>query len=103
MEQLSDQKDSGVIYIIEATEHQYIVDLYGRSGGDALLKQLAGRLSFIPGFQEAIIARYTSSSIIVAISHANPDQDILRPYINDLTFEPYIIDGKNVSITLKLG
>lgn len=103
MEQLSEQKGSGVIYIIEATEHQYIVDLYGRSGGDALLKQLAGRLSFIPGFQEAIIARYTSSSIIVAISHANPDQDILRPYINDLTFEPYIIDGKNVSITLKLG
>ncbi|KGR84798.1 EAL domain-containing protein [Lysinibacillus odysseyi] len=103
MAHIGGQRESGVIYIMEATEHQYIVDLYGRVGGDALLKQLADRLGAIPGFQEAIIARYTSSSIIVAILNEDPNQEILLPHINELTFEPYMIDGKNVSITLKIG
>lgn len=103
MANLREQKRSGIIYIMEATEHQYIVDLYGRAGGDALLKQLAVRLGTIPGFEEAVIARYTSSSIIAAMLTEQPNEEILRPYIDDLTFDPYIIDGKNVSITLKIG
>lgn len=103
MEHLYDQKESGVIYILEATEYQYIVDLYGRAGGDALLRQIAERLQAIPVFDGAVIARYTSSSIIAAVSYANPNQGTLCPYLNELTFEPYKIDGKIVSITLKIG
>ena len=103
MERLRELKNSGVIYIIEATEYQYIVDLYGRSGGDALLKQIANRLGDMPVFKDAMIARYTSSSLIMATSYEIESQEILRQHINELIFDPYLIEGKNVSITLKVG
>lgn len=94
---------SGVIYIIEATEYQHIVDLYGRTGGNTLLKQLADRLSDIPIFTDSIIARYTTSSIIIETTAGNANAEILRQYINELIFEPYVIEEKKVSITLKIG
>ena len=103
MERVKELESAGVIYIIEATEYDYIVDLYGRSGGDALLKQMADRLDKIPVFKDAMIARYTSSSLIMATPYEIESQETLRQYINELIFDPYLIEGKNVSITLKVG
>ena len=103
LEALCKQQQSGVIYIIEATEYQHVVDLYGRAGGNTLLCQLAERLSDIPIFNNAIIARYTTSSIIIETTVENANAEILREYVNELIFEPYVIEGKNISITLKIG
>lgn len=100
---LCENGKSGVVYIIEATEYQQIVDIYGRTGGNTLLRQIADRLNEIPIFTNSIIARYTTSSIIIETTSGSVNVDVLRQYINELIFEPYVIEDKKISITLKIG
>lgn len=100
---LCEKGKSGVIYILEVTEYRHIVDLYGRTVGSILLRQMADRLSEIPIFTNATIARYTTSSIIIGTTSRDANVEMLRQYINKLIFEPYVIEGKNISITLKIG
>src|SRR5690606_11530130 len=60
------EQSRGHLYIIEPGEYQKIIDLYGRQGGDEVLRQLANRIQNISTFGDSIIARYTHSAIIVA-------------------------------------
>ena len=60
------EQSKGHLYIIEPGEYQNIIDLYGRQGGDEVLRQLANRIQNISTFEDSIIARYTHSAIIVA-------------------------------------
>ncbi|WP_042472093.1 sensor domain-containing protein [Bacillus ndiopicus] len=92
---------SGVICIIEPGEYQKVVDLYGRQGGDALLLQLAQRAMLIPAFENALIARYTNSSVILASKYAINDE--LEKLLQEIIVEPFTIEGKSVYITLKIG
>ncbi|KYG89133.1 EAL domain-containing protein [Metasolibacillus sp. FSL H7-0170] len=92
---------NGVICIIEPGEYQRVVDLYGRQGGDALLLQLAQRAMLIPAFENALIARYTNSSVILASKYAIDDE--LDKLLQEIIVEPFTIEGKSVYITLKIG
>lgn len=93
----------GVIYIFEPGEYQNIVDLYGRQGGDEILRRLSVRLKKLDIFEQSILARYTSSAIIIATKY-QPKQDFSHTDVEDmLLIEPYKIADKNVYITLKIG
>lgn len=93
----------GHLYIIEPGEYQNIVDLHGRQGGDEILKKLACRLQNLSTFDDSVIARYTSSSIIVATRHSLQEMHIPQQEMDELLFEPYYIHEKETYVTLKVG
>ena len=93
----------GYLYIIEPGEYQKIVDLYGRQGGDEILRQLADRLQNISTFGDSVLARYTNSSVIVASRLERNDIKIPQQELEQVLFEPYYIDDKEVYVTLKIG
>ncbi|MCH7322131.1 EAL domain-containing protein [Solibacillus sp. MA9] len=93
----------GALCIIAPGEYQNIVDLQGRQAGDEILRQLAGRLQKLTTFNDSIIARYTSSSIIVASRSTNQQVRIPQQEIDDILFEPYYINDKETYLTLKIG
>lgn len=93
----------GHLYIIEPGEYQNIIDLYGRQGGDELLRQLADRIQNISTFKDSIIARYTHSAIIVATRLSLRKMNIPPVEADKVLSEPYYIDGKEVYLTLKIG
>lgn len=93
----------GHLYIIEPGEYQKIVDLHGRQGGDEILKKLACRLQNLSTFDDSVIARYTSSSIIVATRHSLQEMHIPQQEMDELLFEPYYIHEKETYVTLKVG
>lgn len=101
LNQLYQEDCSGVICIIEPGEYQKVVDLYGRQGGDALLLQLAQRAMLIPAFENALIARYTNSSVILASKYTIDEE--LEGLLHEIIVEPFSIEGKSVYITLKIG
>ncbi|AWE08104.1 phosphodiesterase [Lysinibacillus sp. 2017] len=93
----------GYLYIIEPGEYQKIVDIYGRQGGDEILRQLASRLQNVRTFEDSILARYTNSSIIVASRLGMKEIKISQQEREGILFEPYFIDNKEVYVTLKVG
>lgn len=93
----------GHLFIIEPGEYQNIVDLYGRQGGDEILRQLASRLQKISTFNDSVIARYTSSSIIVASRFTHEQVNTPRRELDGILFEPYYINDKETYMTLKIG
>ncbi|MEG0472653.1 MAG: EAL domain-containing protein [Solibacillus sp.] len=96
-------KEEGYVYIVEPGEYQKIVDLYGRQGGDKILKKIADRLrNFFP-LTELHMARYTNSSIIIATKLKISDLQLSQVEIDQLLFEPYCINNKDVFVTLKIG
>ena len=97
------EQSNGHLYIIEPGEYQNIIDLYGRQGGDEVLRQLANRIQNISTFEDSIIARYTHSAIIVATRLSLREMDIPPFEAEQVLSEPYYIDGKEVYLTLKIG
>lgn len=95
--------EEGYLYMIEPGEYQKIVDLYGRQGGDKILKKIAKRLQTILPQQELQIARYTTSAIIISSTLKISDLQFTQAEIDHLLFEPYCIDQKDVFVTLKIG
>lgn len=93
----------GNLYIIEPGEFQSIVDLHGRQGGDELLRQLAERLQNISTYEDSVIARYTSSSIILATRLTIQQMNIPQQELNKTLLEPYYINEREVYVTLKVG
>lgn len=94
---------NGHLYIIEPGEYQNIIDLYGRQGGDEVLRQLANRIQNISTFEDSIIARYTHSAIIAATRLSVREMNIPLVEGDQILSEPYYIDGKEVYLTLKIG
>lgn len=93
----------GHLFIIEPGEYQNIVDLYGRQGGNEILKQLASRLQNMSTFNDSIIARYTSSSIIIASRFTIDEMNTPQQEIDGVLNEPYYINDKETYMTLKIG
>lgn len=93
----------GYLYITKPGEYQNIVDLYGRRGGDEVLRQLANRVQNLSTFENSIIARYTHSSIIVATRLSIQEMKLPQNEIDQILSEPYYIDGNEVFLTLKIG
>lgn len=97
------EQSKGHLYVIEPGEYQNIIDLYGRQGGDEVLRQLANRIQNISTFEDSIIARYTHSAIIVATRLSLREMNIPPFEAEPVLSEPYYIDGKEVYLTLKIG
>lgn len=93
----------GYIYIIEPGEYQKVVDLYGRQGGDEILRQVANRIESLSVYNDSVMARYTNSSIIIASRSGSNEIYFQKQEINQVLFEPYDIDGREVFLTLKVG
>lgn len=93
----------GHLFIIEPGEYQNIVDLYGRQGGNDILKQLASRLQNMSTFNDSIIARYTSSSIIIASRFTIDEMNTPQQEIDGVLNDPYYINDKETYMTLKIG
>ena len=93
----------GFLYIIEPGEYQKIIDLYGRQGGDEILRQLASRFESHSMYDDSVMARYTNSALIIASRFELKDMGMPHPEIDTILFEPYYIDNKEVYITLKIG
>ncbi|MEG0438550.1 MAG: EAL domain-containing protein [Solibacillus sp.] len=91
------------LYIIEPSEYQKIVDLYGRQGGDKILLKMAKRIQNIFAEPKLFIARYTNSAIIIASQLKISDLKFTQAEMDQLLFEPYCINNKDVYITLKVG
>lgn len=93
----------GHLYIIEPGEYQKIIELYGRHGGDEILRQIACRLQNLSMFEDSVIAKYTNSNLIVATRKTIEELNISQVEIDAILSEPYYVDNKEVYLTLKLG
>jgi len=96
------QGKEGIVMLIQPSEYSNIVDLYGRSIGDELLKQIVERLNLHRQNHIEFIARYSNSLIIAS----RIDHDKLEHYesrIRSLTSIPYYLSEKETYITLKIG
>ncbi|ATP42464.1 PAS domain S-box protein [Solibacillus sp. R5-41] len=103
MNQWDANRDDGYVYIVEPGEYQKIVDLYGRKGGDEILKKIATRLQSVLSSHEIHVARYTNSAIIIASKLKIRELQFKQSELDQLIFEPYCIDKKEVFVTLKVG
>ena len=92
----------GFMVILHASEYSKIVDLYGRNAGANLLGQIVERLSRHNSPGEELFARFSNSIVLAKITD---ETDITHYYsrIKPLIKEPYMIQGTENYITLKLG
>lgn len=96
------QGKEGVVILVQPSEYSNIVDLYGRSSGDEILKQIVERLNLHRNNHIEFIARFSNSIIIASCI----DYDKLQQYesrIRPLTVIPYSLSDKETYITLKVG
>lgn len=94
--------NSGVVAIIHPTEFNKVVDLYGRNAGADLLRQVADRMQEYFSADNALISRFSNSLILGKIDDFDCFQ-VYNKYLESLTQVPFIIDGKENYITLKIG
>jgi PAS domain S-box-containing protein len=93
----------GYLYIVEPGEYQKIIDLYGRQGGDEILRQIANRIESLSDYNDSVMARYTNTSIIVASRLGSDGVQFQHQEMDRVLLEPYQIEGKEVYLTLKVG
>ncbi|MCL1697498.1 MULTISPECIES: EAL domain-containing protein [unclassified Lysinibacillus] len=94
---------NGNIKILKPSEFHQIVELYGREAGDELLRQIAKRLNDEKNDHHEYIARFTSSSLIMANATSDEDFFYYKRRINEIIRQPFIVGGKQIYITLKTG
>lgn len=94
---------NGNIKILKPSEFHQIVELYGREAGDELLRQIAKRLNNEKNDHHEYIARFTSSSLIMANATSDEDFFYYKRRINEIIRQPFIVGGKQIYITLKTG
>ena len=97
-----DEGKEGIVMLIQPGEYNKIVDLYGRSTGDELLKQMVERLNVHNKNYEEFIARF-SNSLIIATCISKEDLQAYDMRIRPLTIIPYFLLEKETYITLKIG
>lgn len=91
----------GNIILLEVSEYQHIIDLYGREGMSRLMEQMAKRLqTFVD--EPVLLARYDNASLICK----NSDEE--HSYINNqildyITSAAYELNGHRIYVTLKIG
>lgn len=94
---------SGFIAILQPGEYSNIVDLYGRHIGDELLAQMVARLQESNSENNEFIAKFTNSALIIAQQMTVTKLDVYETRIKHLTAIPYLLQDKEIYITLKIG
>lgn len=104
MEAWLEQGEKGIIIIIQPGEYSSIVDVYGRSAGDELLRQMVERLQEnAPEEGKEFIAKFSNSSIVWASTSGTEHIEGYESRVRQLTKEPFSILEKEFYITLKVG
>lgn len=104
METWLQQGEKGLIIIIQPGEYSSIVDVYGRSAGDEILRQMVDRLQEQPSREgKEFIAKFSNSCIIFASNRAFGQPEQYEARIRQMTKEPFGIHGKEFYITFKIG
>lgn len=104
MESWMEQGERGLIIIIQPGEYSSIVDVYGRSAGDEILRQMVERLqehTLKEG--KEFIAKFSNSCIVFASNRGFDQPELYESRIRQLTKEPFLILEKEFYITLKIG
>jgi PAS domain S-box-containing protein len=94
---------NGTICIIQPTEYQHIVDVYGREYGNQLLRQLGERLNLLCVEGAPIIARFSSSALILSSTQTLVVDNWLREKLQSILNEPFEINNKQLYVTIKIG
>jgi PAS domain S-box-containing protein len=98
------QGEKGLIILIQPGEYSSIVDVYGRSAGDEILRQMVERLQeHTPEEGKEFIAKFSNSCIIFASNRGFGQPKSYEFRIRQMTKEPFLILDKEFYITLKIG
>lgn len=93
----------GVVKIIKPGEFSNVVGLYGRPAGEELLRQLWQRLTKASISKDSLIARFTSSALIMFTPIDFQTLLHQQTTISDDVMDSFIIFDQQVHITLKVG
>lgn len=93
----------GVVKIIKPGEFSNVVGLYGRSAGEELLRQLWQRLSKASASKDSLVARYTSSALIMFTPIDFQTLLHQQKTISEDVIDSFTIFEQQVHITLKVG
>lgn len=97
-----EEKEKGYILIIQPTEYSKIVDLFGRTVGDGLIRKLIINLkNRFYKKMDILYGRISNSSIAIAIRNKKIRETIDE--LLDLTTMPYLIAEREMFISLKIG
>jgi len=103
LDELLEENEPGFIAIIQPSEFAHIVDVYGRTAGDELMKQMYQRTQRIFKRLDDVIARFSPAALIIA-SLVPPTK--IEKYTTGLLSignDPFYIRGEEVFVTLKIG
>ncbi|MER1957510.1 MAG: GGDEF domain-containing phosphodiesterase [Solibacillus sp.] len=103
LKRFKQQGKIGVVKIIKAGEFSNVVGLYGRPAGEELLRQLWQRLSKASASEDSLIARFTSSALIMFTPIDFQTLLHQQTRLSDDVKDSFFIFDQQVHITLKVG
>lgn len=102
MQSVYSQRKEGHIVIIEISEFQHIIDLYGRDGMSRLMEQMVKRIhEILP--EPILLARYDNASLILCNDGSRDLSHLNMPILENLTSSAYELKEHKVYVTLKVG
>jgi len=97
------EDEPGFVAIIESSEFEHIVDVYGRPAGDELIKQMYQRIQRICKRYDDAIARFSTPAMIVASLIPATEIESCMKRILNIANDPFYIRGEEVFVTMKIG
>ena len=97
-------KSAMAVMYLDLDGFKKINDTLGHAGGDALLKMVAGRL-LATVREEDTVARLGGDEFVIALWHVHGKGDVagVAKKMIEAVSQPYIIEGKSVTITTSVG
>lgn len=102
MQTMYRQRKNGHIVILEISEFQHIIDLYGREGMSRLMEQMAKQMQQLVG-EPILLARYDNASLIMCNDGQYDMKKLSAHILDNLTSAAYELKEHKMYITLKVG
>lgn len=103
MKEFGNERQDGVIKILEPSEFSRIVELYGRDAGQELLKQIYERFLTHSVHRSIIIGRFTSPSLILYTTRSEERLFETEELLKKIIEQPFVIHEQKVYVTIKCG
>ena len=103
LDDLLEENEPGFIAIIQPSEFAHIVDVYGRTAGDELMKQMYQRTQRIFKRLDDVIARFSPPALIIASLVPATKIEKYTTRLLSIGNDPFYIRGEEVFVTLKIG
>ena len=94
-------RKSYFVAIVAPSEYANIIDLYGRDAADELFLQLARRIE--KNEAKNFVGRLSSALLIFTNERSTMDAKEFINQVRKITAEPFIVAGKEIFISLKIG